>query len=539
MCYSKKSFVLLMLALLAGVGQVHAYQPYGYQPPPRMFPQQFPGGQQYPVNPYQPAPYQDNRGQLQPYWTPYRAPTQQEAFQPPTIEATVSDPAPYEQQSLIYRVRVTSSGNVKTITPELPQTSSVVLRALGDPLMETIGKGAAQQFVTEYRYLLMPLAAGDIEIPPAVVHGVRSTTAGTEGPAYKVTAQDPVVLSVRPASEAVQPWLPLYNLRINAQVSSATTPEAGTPVTMEIETTVVGATGAQIPSVADQLSSEDFRIYPGKSVTEGGVSEDGDSLVGRRVESFTLVPLYGGRLKLPSVSINWWNVRYNRPEVAAFHMSHLIVKGPPNPERGFLGTEDPVSIGFIAYWIPLMIGALIMLYGWISALFGPGRLPGFSHIRKWVKPVLGELYGPVAAFMSRISPRRRFHRIRTWTGRKLPISWKLWFCLRAVECEDDPSEWGHALQILAAKHLGVRPHSHLKYLGSSIVACHPRANAKQVERLMQELDEAVYGDRPIRSFERWKREFKQQIKPGLFPLRFRHCKVISRHTRELPQLNPQ
>jgi hypothetical protein len=109
--------------------------------------------------------------------------------------------------------------------------------------------------------------------------------------------------------------------------------------------------------------------------------------------------------------------------------------------------------------------------------------------------------------------------------------------MHALEREDDPAEWGQALQILAAKHLGVRSHAHLRHIGERIVACHPRANASQVQRLMGELDEAVYGGAPIKSFARWKRDFKNQIKPSLLRIRFR-CRLTSVQRRALPGLNP-
>jgi hypothetical protein len=58
---------------------------------------------------------------------------------------------------------------------------------------------------------------------------------------------------------------------------------------------------------------------------------------------------------------------------------------------------------------------------------------------------------------------------------------------------------------------------------------------------MGQLDEAVYGGTPIESFERWKHDFKKQIKPSLFPIRFRECGAVAagHSSRVLPQLNPQ
>jgi len=547
---------LSVVALSAAAAQAAAYQPYAYQAPPGMYPQQYPGAantgqpQTYPPQPYQQqvypqAPYQQQGYQpyyqpqpyqAQPYWNTYQ---QQQApvYRPPEVETSVSDSAPYEQQSLVYTIRVISSGNLKTATPDLPETTSAVLRALGDPVTESVSKDGGHEVATEYRYLLMPLSSGVLRIPPARVTGRYAAADGGEGPAFQVAGK-PLVLQVRPATDAVHPWLPLYNLQMTARVRGDQAPAAGNPIELVVETRAVGATGSQLPSVANYLSSKEFRIYPGKSETGGRISPDGKTLLGHRIEHFTLVPQYGGWLKLPSVSVNWWNVRYNRPEVAALLTDQLNVMGPANPANTGFGGGSSGPVSAFLFWLPMGIAVGMLLFGWLGAFMGDGKLPGAGSLGKLVRPLLGELYTPVSAYTARLSPRRSFHRLRTWTGRHLPVSWKLWFCLRAVAREDDPAEWGQALQILAAKHLGVRPQAHLRHLGESIARCHPRANTDEVLRLMAELDEAVYGDKPIRSFARWKRDFRNQIKPGLFPGRRGGYAPGSRSSRALPELNP-
>jgi hypothetical protein len=517
----KKSLARLVFVtcLMAFGGQAPAYYPpYGYQPP-GTHPQQFPG------NP--------NAAQPQPYWYQYQQQTRHEVRQPPRVETSISDARPYEQQSLVYRIRVISSGNLTIDVPVMPQSSDVILRALGKAVTKNDKQGDNREFVTEYRYLLMPLSSGVIKIPPARVTGRFTTTGGGEGASFDVSGKA-VVMEVRPATGAVQPWLPLYNLKITARVRGSEAPAAGNPIKMEVETRAVGATGSQIPSVAGYLKSTAFRIYPGESVSEGNVSADGKTLQGRRVETFTLVPRYGGWLDLPGITINWWNVRHNRPEVAALITDRIDVMGPVNPDRG--GTGASVIPGY--FWLPMGVAVSILLFGWLSAFMGDGTVPGTESIKILFRSVLGKLYPPLVVFANRFSPRRSFHRLRTWTGRQLPTSWKLWFCLRAVARENDPAEWAQALQILAAKHLGVRPQAHLRQLGESIVRCHPRANAAQVDRLLAELDEAVYGSKPVRSFPNWKREFKNQIKPGLFAVHFSKYSISSRTSAELPDLNP-
>lgn len=535
--------VLLVMLFMTGARaqQDQTWQPYWYPQAPGSAPLQpsINNGSVY-SNPWNTdeRSRQVRPGQHRPYTVPQQA---RPSRTPPRIEAFINEIQPYEQQSLVYIVRITSTGDLKSVSPVLPDVESVVVRQLGDPVSSREEVSGKTKFITEYRYLLMPLSAGVVEMPRAEAEGVMTYATSGGGSALQLVAKESVVLDVLPAVEAVQPWLPLEKLQIEARILDKEQLVAGDPIRLEVEMSAIGASGGQLPSLASQLKSQDFRLYPGKSFTEGKLSADGSELRGRRIETFTLVPQYGGWLKIPNLSLNWWNVGHRRPEVASFLMDRVKVAGPENPSRRG-GSRSGVSnvfgdAGFLI-WVPLIIAIGILVYGWVSAFVGPGRIPGSAAIIGFMRSLLGELYTPLAALGARVSPRRQFHRLRTLLGRNLPVSWKLWFCLRAVAREGDPDEWGHALQILAAKHLGVRPQAHLQELGKSIAACHPRADGRRVELLMAELNEAIYGDRPIRSFDRWKREFERQIKPGLFPIRFRNCRPRSL-ARRLPELNPR
>jgi len=180
-----------------------------------------------------------------------------------------------------------------------------------------------------------------------------------------------------------------------------------------------------------------------------------------------------------------------------------------------------------------------MIAGWLKVILGDGHNPLGRWAGERLRGALGSLYQPLVAATRRLSPRRYTHRLRTWIGRHLPISWKLWYCLRAVDREEDPQAWEHALQILAAKHLGARPNASLGELAEAITGCHPAANAREVGLLLRQLERANYGGEAIPSFEQWKEEFKKQIKPRLFPirLRLRRCGLRTEE-QGLPGLNP-
>ena len=437
------------------------------------------------------------------------------------------------QQNLIYRVRISSSGNLKEAAPQPPKSDAVVFRQLGEPVNYSATGSSTHKLVTEYTYLLIPLREGEIFLP-----GINVTGKYTNGTPFNIVAEHGTALYVQAAQPGVQPWLPLYDLRIDAQLPNDARIKSGEPLEIEVITSAIGAVGTQLPSIASQLKSDEFYIYPGEVTTSGKISADGLDLLGSRIEKFTLVPRHGGNLNLPALSVQWWNLRSGKAATAMLPVRQFQVVGAPDSSDEYEETAFTLPEGkSLLFWMPLLLITLLMLAGWLKVLFGNGRNPVSGWIIQRLKDTLGEAYQPLAALGRRLSPRRHFHRLRTWIGRNLPVSWKLWYCLRAVDKENDPTTWGPALQILAAKHLGVRSNADLQTLGQSIVSCHPAANPQKVAQLMAELNTAVYGGQANRSFEEWKAEFKRQIKPRLFPIRFRNCrKPANRHL--LPGLNP-
>jgi hypothetical protein len=554
-----KLFAVGLLGLVPGTGLSAAPAAPGYYPPYSMMPATQPGAtqpvpgwpEQSRLRPSPPTPY-SGTPPLQSRWsrqyhyqyryspTPAPSPGNYQAPPPlpapkqqaPSIETRVSERRPVVQQNLIYRVRIKSSGNLKEATPRPSVSMDAVFRQLGKPVTFSNAGSGQSTLVTEYTYLLIPLKAGEIYLP-----GITVTGKYTNGTEFNITSDHGTTLYVQPAQPGVQPWLPLYNLRLEARLPEVHELKAGEPLEMAITTTAVGAVGTQLPGIASQLHSKDFYIYPGEVTTSGKISSDGLDLLGIRTENFTLVPRWGGTLNLPTISLQWWNLRTGKAASTTLPIRQIQVMGAPNPDadsRTGFRLPEGASLWF---WVPLALVAILMLIAWLKVLFGTGRNPVTVWISDHSQKLLGELYQPLAALGQRISPRRHAHRLRTWIGRNLPVSWKLWYCLRALEKEEDPATWVSALQILAAKHLGVRRHADLQYLGNSIIACHPAAHPRQVQALMARLESAVYGGQKLESFQQWKADFKRQIKPRLFPIRFRSCRPAT-DDHLLPRLNP-
>ena len=139
------------------------------------------------------------------------------------------------------------------------------------------------------------------------------------------------------------------------------------------------------------------------------------------------------------------------------------------------------------------------------------------------------------AVVTRLSPRRHMHRLRRWLADSLPRSFRLWYCVRAADNEDDPEFWSQVLRFLMNRRLGIAAQVPMSQLAAHIIEIHPGADTDSVNRLLQQLESAIFGHSKIEDFKLWKYQFKQQIRPNLFNwLRKRALK--ERH--KLPALNP-
>ena len=96
-------------------------------------------------------------------------------------------------------------------------------------------------------------------------------------------------------------------------------------------------------------------------------------------------------------------------------------------------------------------------------------------------------------------------------------------------------DWAMLLKFLSAKHLDVSAQLPLPELGEEIVRhAARRADASRVRALMVQLDDALYGGKPIADFRAWKRSFRRETRPRLFARRPRS----GGPAHDLPALNP-
>lgn len=515
--------ILWTLLLLCTPALLQAQAPYGYYP--GYAPYGYPPAQQQ---------QQERTQQPQPGYNPwpqppaYSQPQKPAATEQPRLEVHLGATRAYVQQSLVLTLDILSDSNLKSANLKLPYSGDLIFKKLSGPLASSRKLDGKQKIVNRYRYAITPIKAGRMEIPAVEANGTLSS-----GGQFRTVPSQPIVLDVAPAKPDMQPWLPLHGLILQAFLENDSEPEAGKPLNLVVGISAIGATGGILPSLEDQIAKGDFRVYRENSDVQGQISREGAFLVGHRTERFTLVPLFGGKVHIPELTIRWWNVDTGMAETATVPMRQLVARGAIEgaDEHGITDLFPGAST--LLLWLPLFGVFAVTIGFWILSWLRKKRF--MQVVEEELAVILAFSLERFTALMAWISPIRRLQKVRQVFVRNLPRPFRLWFCIRLVSGEKDPEVWAYMLRFLANKHLGISANSTLPELGDRLADIHPRSNREALSVLMHQLDRVLYQGDEIQ-FDQWKRAFRAQLKPA--PFRRGRRPLQQRPARGLPPLNP-
>ncbi len=447
---------------------------------------------------------------------------------PPQLEVSVPLQTPYQHQPVVLKLRLVSNENLEGIEVETPATGALVFTKLEGPVTGSILAAGRQQIVNDFHYVVTPLMPGPVSIPPFRVKGKQG---GNRKIGFELATPASILLDVQPSSEEVKPWLPLHGLVLQSYLEGVERLEVGQPITLIVNTSAVGATGHQLPSFESSLNDTGFLVYRERSENEGQISDDGRYLLGKRSEKFTLVPQHGGKLQIPELRIDWWNVDTHRAESSVVPIRQVVARGEPGDQDDQISDLFP-GASSILLWVPL-IGLFSVTIGfWVLAWLRNKR---FIRVVEEEARILAKFArNRFNAFLVWLAPIRRLQKLRQLFVRSLPRSFRLWFCVQVVDGESDPEVWSYMLKFLSNKHLGIPPQLPMQELGDRLVEIHHLADEARMRSLMLELEQALYG-RGLLDFPLWKKRFREQLRPSWLRKRAR-SKVPP--PERLPRLNP-
>jgi hypothetical protein len=461
------------------------------------------------------------------------------ANETPVVEVETRDGAIYEQQNIVYTVRVVSSNNLKILTPVVPRIEGAILDQVDGPFASTrySPRSSQLQFVNEYHFRLTPLRSGEIVVPPirfTGTHVANRSVPGAAGKSFSISAASPLELQVLPAEPGVMPWLPLNDLRLRARMQNTKPGEAGVPVTLTVEMHARGALGTQLPSVEQQLKRGNFQVYRDSVDTRDSVSPDGSQLRGSRTEIYTIVPLEDGWIELPPLQVAWWDIDTGTSMMAGYaghaEIDNVAINRPAD------ATAEASGFSSAYFWMPLLVFAGLIAGYWLRAWAGtqPYLQKAGENTRAWLTKTGRSGMQYAAKIGKPLSPSFYMAKLSMAMAFFMPRSVKLWLCTRCLEREERPEEWCAGFRSRVCQQLDISEHAPITSIVEKIIEVQPSAEPVRLRELAHTMDRAVYGSRPL-DFAAWKKDFRGQLRPRLH----RRRRPLSRRTgRTLPALNP-
>jgi len=242
----------------------------------------------------------------------------------PNISTKVSNESPYKNEPIVYTATLTSKTQLYNVQTEKMKVEDAIVELIKEPKLEERVIGGVLLNVIEFTYLITPLKAGPIKIPPMAIEGAIPQKRrerfdpfdddigpfgfmqGFERVKPFTLVSEEIQLDVQPAVSEVSPWLPAQALTLEEQWPSDQSLRAGEPFSRTFVIKAQGPKASQLPHLEDlQSQSSNFKVYSDKPEEQETVFQ---SVVhSTRKEQYTLIPQQAGTWILPEMSVSWWD----------------------------------------------------------------------------------------------------------------------------------------------------------------------------------------------------------------------------------------
>jgi len=250
------------------------------------------------------------------------------------LKGEVSNAKPYKNEPFTYTVKLISKNELANIQTKKLQIDDAIVEAHGEAKVYRKIVDGINFNVIEFEYLITPLKAESLKIPPTFVQGLTSAKRKASSRSHFDDDFDllsmmrgfdtlkPFALSTEELNIDVQapvsnvtPWLPAKSVALEEIWDDAQTLQVGEPLTRGFKILATGIKSSQLPSLESvQEKNSNLKIYADKP--ELNDREKNRILESERKELYTLIPQKPGILELPEISLAWWDVVKNEKMVA-------------------------------------------------------------------------------------------------------------------------------------------------------------------------------------------------------------------------------
>lgn len=266
-----------------------------------------------------------------------------------SMTAEIGNPNPYVQQQVDYTLKIYDTGGLQGDMPQFIEDGSNnwIIRSLGEPTVGSkIVNGRSLREIT-FRYALFPQKSGVLPTPEVRFNGYYLTRSrgmndpfddlfggnlGSIGFVDMFATRNPVLLTAKPEKVNVQPipsdnngnwWLPAQQVALFAEWEPRQPVfKVGEAVNRTIYLKAVGVAESQLPEL-NLASVSGLKQYPDKAVASSGI-ENGQVVAVKKISN-VYIPNRAGKMTIPEIAVDWFNVRTNRMEKAVLPAMNIEV----------------------------------------------------------------------------------------------------------------------------------------------------------------------------------------------------------------------
>ena len=265
------------------------------------------------------------------------------------LEVDVTPKKVYPQQQVLVRLRISRGDQLEneSITPF--ELAGAQVEKLSQRSHQTVKNGKKQE-ITEIVYAVLPEKSGTIVIPQVRYHGEVMQGGITQrnfGNLFQkrgrriFSTSEQQTVEVKPMPSGFKGWwLPADKLVIE-EMWQPDPPlfRVGEPVTRTVAIFANGAFGNQIPEISFVYPAA-IKGYADQPVIETEKTSKG--LKGMRKEKWALIPNQAGKIKLPGISVSWWDVSRDELRTAVIPSKIINVLPVPGSQPQNTALETPV-----------------------------------------------------------------------------------------------------------------------------------------------------------------------------------------------------
>ena len=174
---------------------------------------------------------------------------------------------------------------------------------------------------TELSYSVLPQKSGTLTIPSINIQALVSKGGFRTQRIRLVSDAKDVDIKANPTTSDY--WLPAKHLQISETWSADINEiKVGDSITRTITTTAVGLAAEQLPPIEIETNGQ-FKAYSDQAKMEDKKNAQG--IVGVRTDSIAIVATQVGKIELPAINIQWWDIKQKKSQTTTLPAITLTV----------------------------------------------------------------------------------------------------------------------------------------------------------------------------------------------------------------------